>query len=42
MTVVSDIKNIKNKRKKRKEEINMAYTPVEYPAEKGAFLRAFE
>ena len=37
MTVVSDIKNIKNKRKKRKEEINMAYTPVEYPAEKGAF-----
>ena len=37
MPVVSDIKNIKNKRKKRKEEINMAYTPVEYPAEKGAF-----
>ena len=36
MTVISDIKNIKNKRKKRKEEINMAYTPVEYPAEKGA------
>lgn len=37
MTVVSDIKNIKNKRESRKEGFVMAYIPVEYPAGKGAF-----
>ena len=37
MPVVSDIKIIKNKRESRKEGFVMAYIPVEYPAEKGAF-----